>query len=98
MSERKVNDMLTWIENVKNDEKSAVLPESISQTRDMIIEIEEIIETITVRGPAVTETAGTAYSVTEKYDASRKFTIEGTVNNREILSFILENFGKNKFC
>ena len=76
MSERKVNDMLSWIEKVKTNGSTA-LPTSISSTQDMIIEIEETIEVIQVRRPHVEGASSASYNVIEKYDASRKFTIDG---------------------
>jgi len=74
MSERKVNDMLEWIEKVRTDENSP-LPETISGSQGMLIEIEETIEVITIKRPQVDGAASTSYGVIEKYDASRKFTI-----------------------
>ena len=48
MAEQAVNDVIGWLEKIEKDE-STLLPESIQQSQNLLIQIEETIEVIHTR-------------------------------------------------
>ena len=60
-----------------------VLPDTLKTTGDVIIEIEEIIETVVSRRPVVNAAAGFAVEVIEKYERSAKMTLDDESQNRK---------------
>lgn len=75
MAEKRVKDMMSWLSQIEKDE-SINLPESIQQSQNLLIEIEETIEVIHTKRPILTDTAQQSFEIVQKYDAVRKMTID----------------------
>ena len=75
MAEERVKDMMGWLNKIETDE-STILPESIQQSKNLLIEIEETIEVIHTKRPMLNAAADNSYQVIEKYDAVRKINVD----------------------
>ena len=75
MAEERVKDMMGWLSKIETDE-STILPESIQQSKNLLIEIEETIEVIHTKRPMLNAAADNSYQVIEKYDAVRKINVD----------------------
>ena len=72
MTEEKVNNVMTWLEQLEKN-GSVELPDTIQRTQNLIIEIEETIETIEVRRPTIGANEKQSVQIIEKYDAIRRW-------------------------
>ena len=73
MAEEQVNGVMAWLDELEKKGNQVDLPDSIQRTQNMVIEIEEIIETIEIRRPNIGANEQQSVQIIEKYDAVRRW-------------------------